>query len=96
MPVHSPVPPCGSCARFPDARPEHDSSEAYKRCLSYSPIGVATKRMMLVEREEHDHLLRLYEAVYHNATTPDTQTAGVFRRRLEACNRFFSGGGPCR
>ncbi len=52
--------------------------------------------MMLVEREEHDHLLRLYEAVYNNSTAPDTQTAGVFRRRLEACNRFFSGGGPCR
>ena len=89
-------PLCGSCSRFLRERQEHDSSEAYRRCLHYAPVGGPDKRMMLVEREEHSHLLRLYEAVYNNVASPTTESAGVCRRWLEACNRFFDGGGPCR
>ncbi len=90
------LPLCSSCSRPPAVHPEHDASEAYKRCLAYSPIGRPGKRMMLVEREEHAHLLRLYEAVFNQAGNPSEHNAGLCRQRLEDCNRFFSGAVPCR
>lgn len=92
----SSTPFCASCSKFSAERPEHESSEAYRRCLNYAPGGSPGKRMMLVEREEHSHLLQLYEAVYNHTAAPTAKNIGDFRQRLEACNRFFSGGAPCR
>lgn len=52
--------------------------------------------MMFIEVDEHRRLLGLYHASHDEAcrSTPEAARARV--RALEACNRFYEGGAPCR
>lgn len=65
----------------------------------YGGVGEAGKTvagMMHIEVGEHRRLLGLYYAVYAEHENPTQESARERLRALEACNRFYEGGGGWR
>ncbi len=64
-------------------------------CNSCKPSKVASSQMILIEVQEHAHLLQLYYSLYTFATIPSEENQKNCATALNECNIFFSGGFQC-
>lgn len=88
---------CSSCDQFFLASPAKYQGDARKNplCRACKPPQGKSSQMILIEVNEHSHLLHLYQAVYTYEHKQDSRSKEQYAHALAECNRFFSGGSAC-
>ncbi len=82
---------CTFCNQYFLVRKEEAALGKPHACLSCETTAHKSRKMILVEIKEHQHLLNLYHAVYNAAEKPTERHLEQSKRALDDCNRFFSG-----
>lgn len=88
---------CNSCDQFFLVSPLKYQGDARKNplCRACKPPQGKNSQMILIEVQEHNHLLLLYQAAYNYDHKQDSGSREQYVHALAECNRFFSGGSPC-
>lgn len=91
------LPPAGANGKHMEYRGRHDETGWGEglRCDA-GETGRDVAGMMHIEVGEHRRLLGLYYAVYAEHEDPTQERVRARMRALEACNRYYEGGGACR
>ncbi len=85
---------CSGCGQFfllspKESKPSKNQNTYCKKC---KPNQGTNTHMILIEVQEHAHLLNLYHSLYTFTTEPNEFSQQVFITALKECNMFFTGG----